>query len=698
MHTRRSVGTFQEVQGLLIISGGSKRKKPIINLSVNILGPKTLFEDVGLAVDDISRYLQHPIFLEHGMAYMNPHYFYLENEERDLRHFVGPSSADSQQKALSKQMEMLLNSFENVDRSRGTTYTEKSTIRDMIQPSLVQTELKRLLDSVGFILNREEATSCSDLQRVLLTMIDPRKPTAACLGGILADVMSLGKTMTMLGAIMCSKVASGRPAAIATRGGSVASIQSTQPTRVVLPSRRRLATFMAIPAQPRFKDLAKNDITLTTYHTLAADWKGKKVMYNSHWFRVATTLFKAARSLKAETRWCLTGTPIQNSLEDLRSLLVFLRLEPLRTPKAFKTHIIGPLQSDAETQEQIQNLQMLLRVTCLRRTENQLNLPPAIFEEVPITLTKNESALYQRVLSDCSVEFDRIISTKTNMTKHSVLFTAIMKLRRLCNHGTIIQPDPQTSSYGLDEACDFCVPRDEDDTNIVIEGIDECRLCDRPLQVAGSQAGLSVSPSHLPSPSAFSSYAASATDISAPRSPVETSSVCSSKLEAVTNKLLKSCRETDSKSIVFTSWRTTLDILAKMLTSSGITPLQIDGRVPFAKRTPILSEFSNNPAARVLLMSIDTGATTLTNANLIHIVEPQWNPAMEEQAIARALWMGQTRTVTVFKYITEGTVEKNIAKLQKSKSRLAKFSLNGKDDGDGNGNLDDLKFILGPDA
>ena len=61
-------------------------------------------------------------------------------------------------------------------------------------------------------------------------------------------------------------------------------------------------------------------------------------------------------------------------------------------------------------------------------------------------------------------------------------------------------------------------------------------------------------------------------------------------------------------SIVFTSWCHTLNILARMLSTRGIQAVQIDGRVPYASRSMILSTFSNDPTIRVLLMSIGTGA------------------------------------------------------------------------------------------
>lgn len=105
------------------------------------------------------------------------------------------------------------------------------------------------------------------------------------------------------------------------------------------------------------------------------------------------------------------------------------------------------------------------------------------------------------------------------------------------------------------------------------------------------------------------------------------------------------------------------------------------------------------PWSRLTIISL-----TLTNANRVHIVEPHWNPALEAQAIARVLRMGQTQTVTIVKYITEGTVEQvtlhtnqqfkfliatqNIVKLQEKKSRIAKVSLDSTSNGDATGLLD----------
>ncbi|KAM0247079.1 hypothetical protein ACHAP5_004359 [Fusarium lateritium] len=90
-------------------------------------------------------------------------------------------------------------------------------------------------------------------------------------------------------------------------------------------------------------------------------------------------------------------------------------------------------------------------------------------------------------------------------------------------------------------------------------------------------------------------------------------------------------------------------------------------------------------------MSIETGSV-----GVVHIVEPQWNPSVEEQAVARALRMGQTKEVKIFRYVMKGTVEENIIGLQKKKRKLAAFTFG--EDGEGaQEKLEDLKFVLSAD-
>ncbi|KAH0422711.1 SNF2 super family RAD5 protein [Colletotrichum camelliae] len=168
----------------------------------------------------------------------------------------------------------------------------------------------------------------------------------------------------------------------------------------------------------------------------------------------------------------------------------------------------------------------------------------------------------------------------------------------------------------------------------------------------------------------------------------------SAKLFAVTDRI-RTCRS-PSKHIVFSYWTSTLDLLSSLLGNGAVTHVQVDGRTSYAERSRRLQSFREDDDTSALLMSIETGALglNLTAANYVHIVEPQWNPSVEEQAVGRALRIGQTREVTVLRYIVQGTVEQNIMHLQKKKKSVAKFMFNIGAADELDGKLEDLKFVL----
>ncbi|KAJ4379321.1 hypothetical protein N0V86_005366, partial [Didymella sp. IMI 355093] len=96
--------------------------------------------------------------------------------------------------------------------------------------------------------------------------------------------------------------------------------------------------------------------------------------------------------------------------------------------------------------------------------------------------------------------------------------------------------------------------------------------------------------------------------------------------------------------------------------SSGFAPRnfkRIDGDCPTSKRERILEDFAHDDNLRVLIMTTGTGAVglNLAVANRVFIVEPQWNPSVENQAIARALRLGQRCAVLVTRYVVESSVE-----------------------------------------
>ena len=211
----------------------------------------------------------------------------------------------------------------------------------------------------------------------------------------------------------------------------------------------------------------------------------------AHWIRnQGSKQFKAVASLKAAHRWCLTGTPIQNSLNDLVSLLLFLRFEPFSSRTVFARHILEPLAKDGENGGFA--LRELLRTICLRRDSRLLQLPKPKFELVEVILQQEERALYNRVLVQCARDLDEGVSSGAKIKKYGILFATIMKLRRLCNHGASAPLLAAESAAGtrpeldIEQGCEFCSGVDEDRFELVNQD-SFCSECGRELLI-NSQA------------------------------------------------------------------------------------------------------------------------------------------------------------------------------------------------------------------
>ncbi|KAK8069385.1 hypothetical protein PG994_006001 [Apiospora phragmitis] len=104
------------------------------------------------------------------------------------------------------------------------------------------------------------------------------------------------------------------------------------------------------------------------------------------------------------------------------------------------------------------------------------------------------------------------------------------------------------------------------------------------------------------------------------------------------------------KCLIFSFWKKTLDMIGQALENRGLSYLRVDGNMSAKKRNEALHQFQRNSSCRILMMTFSTGGVGLngfTVANRIYIMEPQWNPAMEQQAIGRVLRIDQDQPVTV---------------------------------------------------
>jgi len=133
------------------------------------------------------------------------------------------------------------------------------------------------------------------------------------------------------------------------------------------------------------------------------------------------------------------------------------------------------------------------------------------------------------------------------------------------------------------------------------------------------------------------------------------------------------------KTIVFSQWTSMLDKIEDALEVKGIKYDRLDGTMKRDERTRAMEALKNDPACEVLLVSLKAGGVglNLTAAQRVYLVDPYWNPAVENQAVDRIHRLGQTKPVTTIKLIIENTIEARLLEVQKKKTELANMTLGG---------------------
>ena len=145
----------------------------------------------------------------------------------------------------------------------------------------------------------------------------------------------------------------------------------------------------------------------------------------------------------------------------------------------------------------------------------------------------------------------------------------------------------------------------------------------------------------------------------------------SSKIKSLVGQIEK--LPLNDKCVVFSYWTSSLDVVEEVLKQAEIRFCRYDGQLSRSKRSQVLKEFTNDASLRVFLVSISCGGQglDLTAANHAYLLEPQWNPMLEEQAMARVHRLGQRKAVRLVRLMMKDTFEENIIRLQGRKRTLA---------------------------
>ncbi|KAM3543606.1 hypothetical protein ARSEF1564_003459 [Beauveria bassiana] len=331
-------------------------------------------------------------------------------------------------------------------------------------------------------------------------------------GGLLADDMGLGKTLQTISLILSNlKPEKGsetwKPQYEKTEKTTlvVAPLALIRQWEHEINDKVEKATGLKVhvhhgPQRTKnFKDLLKYNVVITTYQILVSDHgnsseaeDGKKTgCFGPMWWRVvldeAHTIknrnaksTKACYALRSEYRWCLTGTPMQNNLDELQSLIRFLRIKPYDELRQWKDHIDQPLKN-GKGHIAIGRLHSVLQCFMKRRTKDILKEEgalrpggkPAKGEEddpapgfkhterkivtVSAELSAAERHFYDRLEDRTGESMKRMMQEKLNYLN---AFTLLLRLRQACNHPKLVEgkiekdPDAMTtdSSQGQSQS------------------------------------------------------------------------------------------------------------------------------------------------------------------------------------------------------------------------------------------------------
>lgn len=135
----------------------------------------------------------------------------------------------------------------------------------------------------------------------------------------------------------------------------------------------------------------------------------------------------------------------------------------------------------------------------------------------------------------------------------------------------------------------------------------------------------------------------------------------------------------DRKVLVFSQFTTMLQWVAKALTAEGRNFLYLDGKVSAEDRAESVRLFQSDPNAKIFLLSLKAGGVglNLTAAEGVFLLDPWWNEAVEQQAIARAHRLGQQKSLIVKRYITPNSIEEKMLRLKERKQGVAELLLSG---------------------
>ncbi|GAA5130346.1 DEAD/DEAH box helicase [Luteolibacter yonseiensis] len=270
--------------------------------------------------------------------------------------------------------------------------------------------------------------------------------TANSLHGILADDMGLGKTVQTLAHLAAESAKKPRkpslviaPTSVAPNWAAEAEKFTPHLTVVLLQGKER---------GDSYKRIAKADLVITSYPLVTRDFEILSaqewhvcVLDEAQYIKNPNSIVaKNVCQFRASHRLCLSGTPMENHLGELWSLMRFLMPGFLGDEKSFNTHLRRPIERDRSSTAQI-SLNRRVAPLILRRTKDQVatELPPKTELIHPITLARKQTDLYESVRAAMDKRVREAIAAQGLAKSHIIVLDALLKLRQICCHPLLLK-------------------------------------------------------------------------------------------------------------------------------------------------------------------------------------------------------------------------------------------------------------------
>uniref|UniRef100_A0A663MA19 Helicase like transcription factor n=1 Tax=Athene cunicularia TaxID=194338 RepID=A0A663MA19_ATHCN len=562
----------------------------------------------------------------------------------------------------------------------------------------------------------------SDFYYNILTNFAEKKRPENIRGGILADDMGLGKTLTTI-ALILTNFQDGKPLPV-ERITNDKFCEDQFEQHIHQDFNVNIYVYYGSDRSKDPSVLSEQDIVLTTYNILATDYgiRGGSPLHKVKWLRIVldeghtirnpnAQQTKAVLNLEGQRRWVLTGTPIQNSVKDLWSLISFLKMKPFTDREWWHRTIQRPVTTG--TPGGLGRLQSLIRSITLRRTKTSkvkgkpvLELPERKVLIQHVTLTEEERQVYQSVKEEGKAAISRFFSEGTVLAHYADILGVLLRLRQLCCHPHLCVNTSSSFSAGESEfslVFDNKTPEELRETLVkkmklvLSSGSDEeCAVClesltvpviTRCAHVFCKPCIFEVIRSEQPNakcPLCRNKLRVEHLVECPPEEEIDSSNgkksdqewISSSKVNALMHALIELRRDSpNAKCLVVSQFTTFLSLIENPLKESGFAFTRLDGSMAQKKRVEAIQCFQSSQAGSptVMLLSLKAGGVglNLTAASRVFLMDPAWNPAAEDQCFDRCHRLGQKHDVVITKFIVKDSVEENMMKIQNKKRKLA---------------------------